>query len=1019
MNSAPTSRRGSTTSLLHSTADIRDVVTASRTSTGPESSQNAISTLLQPQSVRTGLQPHISAPTSSLYKISIGRDIPPVTLTNIPHIESDQFDSYLSQMAPLYERLQRLKESEDEPRTERKTGNSIKGREFEDSRQTARLSPPSRNGSVLPLTLAATPIDGSSYRQASSGFNRQGHRAPSLSIVPDIYFSEDFHLENPRTFQVVSERSEVMSQDTGKANNTLTPRKHLATNAILQEKLSWYMDTVELHLIDSISTASTTFFSALGFLKELHSEAAKSVNKIKTLRKDLVPLTQDVVLKGLELSQKRQVCHNLQLISGAVLQLKYIVDKIAYCKSLVDEGEVEKSLVELDVIESLMAGERGEIFEDEALTNVELRDMRDATALRGVVNDLMVLRSRVAKIFESRIHSMLIEDLQRHSQSVPKQEVLLRWEAASLRTKAGYAQKPSALPAYMAQTTELRTALLPNIQGLYQCGSISIAIKGYRELVMREIRNVVRRPLPSSTDDTESVTSASTISGSRSRTTQEKSFILAQNLRSLEAEDAEELFSTLFVSVAETLRRLKTQSSLLLDIASMIGSPDSADPIKSPNIISPSSSPNPARNMSMFCAQEEMHVALDLPNLLSHGVDVSHEKIIKILRVRSEQTKILPLPYFIRYYTLNIFFVNECEAISGQAGMSLKTIINDHILDFIQAHGDRENQALAQGMGADMWQETDFTPKDNEILHQILECSMADPPAWTKTSKVWAPIAQDEDEKTDNTEGISKDKLRDATIEEETFLLPTSAILCLEGISHFLQLVCGIPSMTAAIASSLVSYLQLFDSRCRQLILGAGALRSAGLKNITTTHLALTSRALSFISTIIPHIREFVRRHATANPVSANLMAEFDKVRRAFQEHQDGICQKLVEIMGSRARMLSKKVLETDWGKESAGDVRKYMVDLTRDTSKLHKALSKRLPEEAVQLVMVPVSASYREHLGTAFKEAILGTETAFRLTHTHSMLSDVKHLDEKFRKVNGFGDLGAYLTEIIKSKEV
>lgn len=908
---------------------------------------------------------------NSAYKMPTGRDIPPVTLTDIPHIDSAQFDSYVSQMAPLYERLQRLKESEDEPWAESKTGNFVKVREPEDSRQTARLSSPSKNDSVSWLKPATTPFDGSYYEQESSGLDPKGHRAPSLSIVPDIYFSGDFRLENPRTFQVVSERSDVVPQDTGKANNTLEPRKPLATNAILQEKLSWYMDTVELHLISSISMASTTFFSALGSLKELHSEAADSVDKIIALRKDLASLNQDVVVKGLELSQKRQVRRNLQLTSDAVMQLKYIMDKITYCKTLVDAGEVEKSLVELDVIESLMAGERGEVSEDQALMNIALRDIRGATALQGAVNELMALRSRVAKIFELRIHSMLINDLQRHSQSVSKQEVLFRWEAASLRAKGGYAQKLSALPTYMTQTTDLRTALIPSIHGLYRCGSVSTAIQSYRELVLREIRNVVRRPLPSSTDDTESVTSASTISGGRSRTTQEKSFILAQNLRSLEAEDAEELLSSLFVSVAETLRRLKTQSSLLLDIACLIRNPDSADPIKSPNITSPISSPNPAGNASMFGAQEEMHVALDLPSLLIHGVNVGHEKIIKILRVRSEQTKSLPLPYFVRYYTLNLFFVNECEAISGQPGMSLKAMINGHIQDFIQAHGDRENQALAEGMGADLWQDTDFTPKDNEILQQILECSTTDPAAWTKTSKVWAPIAQDEDETTDNAEEvISKDKLRGATIDQQTFLLPTSANICLEGISHFLRLICGIPSMTPAIASSLVSYLQLFDSRCRQLILGAGALRSAGLKNITTTHLALTSQGLSFISTITPHIREFVRRHAPANP-----MTELDKVRHAFQEHQDDICQKLVEIMGSRARMLSKKALETDWGKESAGDVRKYMVDLTRDTSKLYKTLSKRLPEEAVQLVMVPVFASYREHLGTAFKEAILETE--------------------------------------------
>lgn len=57
-----------------------------------------------------------------------------------------------------------------------------------------------------------------------------------------------------------------------------------------------------------------------------------------------------------------------------------------------------------------------------------------------------------------------------------------------------------------------------------------------------------------------------------------------------------------------------------------------------------------------------------------------------------------------------------------------------------------------------------------------------------------------------------------------------------------------------------------------------------------------------------------------------------------------------------------------------------------------------------------------RHHLIACF---LFWFRTAFRLTDTHSMLSDVKHLDEKFSKVNGFDDLGAYLTEIITRKEV
>ena len=70
----------------------------------------------------------------------------------------------------------------------------------------------------------------------------------------------------------------------------------------------------------------------------------------------------------------------------------------------------------------------------------------------------------------------------------------------------------------------------------------------------------------------------------------------------------------------------------------------------------------------------------------------------------------------------------------------------------------------------------------------------------------------------------------------------------------------------------------MFNSRACQLILGAGATKSAGLKNITTKHLALASQGLSIIISLIPYLRECSRRHGGST--TTTLMAEFDKVKR-------------------------------------------------------------------------------------------------------------------------------------------
>ncbi|SPN97669.1 related to VPS54 - subunit of VP51-54 complex, required for protein sorting at the yeast late Golgi [Cephalotrichum gorgonifer] len=827
----------------------------------------------------------------------------------------------------------------------------------------------------------------------------------------------------------LSERSEVVPPSDpadfdGTSGNGVAPapRKALATNAILQEKLSWYMDTIEVHLINSISTASTTFFTALGSLRELHSEAAESVERIKILRKDLAKLDEEVVSRGLELGQKRRKRENLQKLSDSIVQLKYVVEGVGRCEELVDQGDVEESLEEMDRLEKVMAGERIATEQHSPLDEIQLLDIRGATALRGVNEDLGTLRFRIGRVYELKLQELLIGDLRKHVESVSTSEILQRWGTVAMRARGGHVKEPSVFPSYMADTKELRAALLPTIVGLHRANHIANAIGAYREMILREIRSVVRRPLPSANDDdNDSMMSASTMSGGgRSRSSQEKSAILARNLRALDPEDGEELLAKIYVAVSETLRRLTTQTKVLLDIGSEVGDPHGASGVKSPPIRSPieATSPGWRQDPSAFEIQEELHKALDLGNLLSQAVDTAQDKIVRILRVRSAQSVNLELVPFLRYFTLNLFFANECESISGRGGASLKTLVNSQIKDFVKMHGDREIQILAEGMGSDNWNAKDFGDKENAILQDILQASTRDPDSWGKPSTIWVRASLDEQVNggvppSVDPNGAAKEKARGATIDSETYLLPNSAILCLEGISHFLRLMGGIPSMTSDTASSLIAYLQMFNSRCTQLILGAGATRSAGLKNITTKHLALASQALAFLAMLIPHIREFVRRHAGSGPSAASLMGEFDKVRRLLQEHQDSIFQKLVDIMSSRAIAHCKTMKAVDWGVPVEGP-HGFAETLSKETATLHRVLTKHLPERSIQLIMVPVFTSYKEHLGKAFQGADPKTEAG-----RERMLYDIEHLSTRLGKVEGFGDLGEYLAKIVKGKTV
>lgn len=903
----------------------------------------------------------------------------------------------MTQVGALYDALQRARDAEEEhaPWLQRK---SSKWDDFSDLVETdgkkSSRRTMSRQASLASLASLSPTESPKPKRRTSGQGGRRAPQAPTpLSTIPAVYFDENFHLENPRTFDVVVERSEVVrstddskEEKSGSNGHATAPRKALATNAILQEKLSWYMDTIEVHLISSISTASSSFFAALGSLRELHHEASESVNRIRGLRNELDALDGQMALGGLDIVNKRRRRENLKQLGDAIQQLKCVVEGVARCEALTDAGDIEMALDAIDALEELIQGEQSDNGLGLLGINklAQARDLRGTTALQGVNNDMDILRSRIGKAYEGRFLDILLGDLRQHIAAVSTEDTLQRWSSTSQRNRS-HNREPSKFPSYLSMSDSFRTELISQLRGLHRSEFTTPATTSYRNIVLKEIKTIIKRPLPSSNDeDTDSLVSVSTIGG-RNLSSQDRSAILARNLRALEPAAAEEMLIAIYKGVGESLRRLGTQVKVLLDITSILG--DSSATPNSP--LSPTRTPNIAAlaaridsgddsKSSVRQIQEDMHQALDMSNLLGQAVDIAQNQIVKVLRVRSEQSIQQSPTRFLRYFTLNLLFANECEAVSGRGGQALKTVVNGHIKDYVKHLSDSAQQKLASGMESDLWNAKDFNDADTLLLSQILESSDRDPEEWSAGSRPWLPY----DEYTTSVsaangtvDATAKDKARPAKIDSDSYVLPNSAILCLHGLQPFLELMTVIPSMSGDVSPTIVSYLQLFNSRCTQLILGAGATRSVGLKNITTKHLALASQALSFIAAIIPHVREFVRRRAGAGPSASAMMGEYDKVRRLYQEHQNSISDKLVDIMAGRASTHVKAMKHLKWADNGTGTVNAYMDTLVKETSTLHKVLSRHLPDMTIVMIMEPVFKSYKEQLGQAFEDVTLETD--------------------------------------------
>ncbi|CAG7966334.1 unnamed protein product [Penicillium olsonii] len=1017
-------RRGSTASSIASIGGVLD--SSHHHNSIAESDQNAISTLLQPPIIRTGLTAQ-SATSSTGFKPPSSRDIPPVTLTNITRVDAKVFQPYLSQVGTLYDVFQRPKEGGEEPQP----GQMPKSPRPDSERDALMPWSPERRSSVMSTnSRSSSPFD-TRGRRPSTGRGRAPAVTP-LSTIPPVYFEEDFHLENPRTFDVISEKSDVVrpprppTKDEKHTNGlvpepTQTGRKALATNAILQEKLSWYMDTVEIHLISSISTASKSFFTALGSLRELHAEAADSVNRIQVLRRDLQKIDKEMALGGLKVVNLRRRRENVRMLAAAVAQLRDVVESVSRCEELVEQGEIEEAAEGLEEVEKLMAGDKVSDrapAEEEDGSPRRIIDLRGIKALEGASDDLAQLRHRIGMGYETRFLNDLLGDLRQHIQNVPSENTLQRWGTSFQRQRG--VRPVSISPAYMSFNSELRTQLDTQLNGLARARYTMPAATSFKTAVLREMKGLIRKHLPSSSDDdNESMVSLST-HGGHQLSQQEKSSILARNLRALEPEDAYTMLMNVYTGISESLRRLSVQVKILLDIASGLGdSPTSGvrSPPRSPNpqsmdqaLRSPQAGPT-AEDM----AQDEILQVLDMSSLLGQAVDIAQAQITKVLKVRSEQTSHLSKEEFLRYFTLNRLFADECEAISGRGGTALKTIVGNQIRDFITRFGDGQRHQIVKVMDSDRWDAQDFGDAETTILTRILDASTKDIDAWLDASKIWNPVEKsDLDQTGDHDEanhGTDKSKVRSAIVDEQKYILPDSAVAMMRSIEEFEFLMSNFPTMIQDIAPHLLDILKLFNSRSSQLILGAGATRSAGLKNITTKHLALSSQALSFVIALVPYVREFVRRSGQANA----LMAEFDKLKRLCQEHQSGIHEKLVDIMSGRSSIHVNAMKKIDWdAKDASPAVNPYMETLAKETGTLHRVLSKHLPDMTLGMIMVPVFNSYSDQWTKAFEEANVETDAGKK-----RMLADVEHFRTKLSKIDGASAVGDKLLEVVQAKPI
>ncbi|KAJ3513870.1 hypothetical protein NLJ89_g2710 [Agrocybe chaxingu] len=903
--------------------------------------------------------------------------LPTVPPADLPRVRRKDFESYLRSIGPEWERYEYNTRLEQEGPAQ-----------IDDSQWTPRNS------------ISAE--DPQTPQAASQLVNAQGKVIPPLDSVPSVFFEKDFHLGEPRTFAAVTEQDAAAALSTPRDDSFSDPFS-LSHSLPLLEKFSHYADTVEQHLVREISIRSTSFFAALTNLHDLQSESEQCLDRIGKLRTQLKNVDENSAKRGLEMVRKESKMANLGKVRDGVKMISGVMEMSGVAKSLVHAGQWGEALGVIEDLEKLW--EANEPPPPDSATNtldiipkllngngVDLSPLSPTPEEQAEDEQSEAAEGRESRKRESSRQPVPLSSLHAFA-ALPSHLRALTMEIAAslslefvsvLRNDLELRINGDGKPRSSDTDQGLKDRLKPLLVNLVRTKGLKEGMLSWREAALLEVGGIIKKIIPCFQPDGEDG------SGSQS----EAKPGLANHLRNMQHSEFVVLIQKLYRSLFNGLEGLKAQSTVIVDVLGAIGS-------------------QAQRKVTNIPAVEE-----DLTDIISSSAELASIQAAKVISFRAEQHAALELAEFLTFFNDSWAFVIKCEKLSRRMIIGLRGTVASQAKQFLQAFHQVRLTRSAKLVEDELWNQTEVTAALQHNTNVIVDSAVRDPPELVITSDeaIFSPTIY--------VKHLSQYQwcfecdwvgYETPTIEDRSYyvVLATSEMLTL--VLDYLRVVINLPTLTTDTMNRVIEFLKAFNSRTCQVVLGAGAMRSAGLKNITAKHLALASQSLSIVFELIPYVRETFRRHLKQQ--EAGLLVEFDKLKRDYQEHQNEIHSKLVAIMGDRlnAHIKSLKVVihAVDWNvPKPGGGVNDYMEILIKETVTLHKVLSRYLAPPVVEYVMTQVFAAINHRLSEEYNAIELPHQEA-----KNRLLADAKYLHQKLAALKNVGAPTGMLETVVAEK--
>ncbi|XP_061580472.1 vacuolar protein sorting-associated protein 54 isoform X2 [Cololabis saira] len=787
---------------------------------------------------------------------------------------------------------------------------------------------------------------------SSISSNHDKSRA-ELEQVPKMFMRPDFALDDPTTFNAVLPWSHFHGAG-GKSS------RDGASSKLLQEKLSHYLDVVEVSIARQISLRSDAFFHAMSSQHELQDRLGETQHAV-------------AVLRGRMAAMDRVMCQGPLRALGAALTRNNLVKLHGKLKLMAavqqTQPTVQLLLHTAEFVGALeLIGTTKEVLQQE---------LQGVTSFRHLGSQLCELEKLIDKMMVEDFSMYARSDLNRNLREEPL--VLEKERLESLVFGLLRQKKLDLLDIYSHETIgaaknivtqcvsgsvelieEIDTDVVTKLPDQMRLMTfpqwfelLKLVFQNFLLFLQRVkatltvIRKVVLEVLDSNQRTRVLAEAGSGSGGSGAQgqgPPQGQQAPQGPPVLQGEAELAYLTHEGLFISDALNEAQQRQQGGPVVQDQNQ-----DQDPVLEPRIqqgsepeIQETSGTRETGFMSgetMMPSDSELNrVLTNIQDLLHTASDVSHDRCVKVLTARAKDGSLerLSSAEFVSLSQAVDGFVRDTEELVGRRSVSLRGALQSQANRFVQRFHEERKNKLSLLLDNERWKQAEVPAEFQDLVDSIAD------------GRITLP----------DRKNPGPDEKRPAEyllVNGQRYAVVGTVLLLIRIFLEYCQCVNDIPSITTDMLTRLADLLKHFNSRSCQLVLGAGALQVVGLKTITTKNLALASRCLQLVVNYIPVIRTHFE--TKLQPKQFSVLRHFDHITKDYNDHIAEISAKLVAIMDSLfEKNLSKYEVKAPMPSLCFRNVCKQM-------AKMHEAISDLLPEEQTQMLFLRINSSFKLHL--------------------------------------------------------